>query len=266
VIALLLTGAQYVRAEDEPSIVKEAARLLEQIASDPESGIPAECLREASGILIMPHVVDKRFGLGRKRGQGIFLSRNEDSEWGEPQPVAVSGVSVGAEMGREVGDRVIIFRTRKAAEKYSGTNRTLSFTIGVYGSIRRKTRFLGPPANSDEEVLVYERFRGLRVGAAIGGERRFGPSIAASDRKTKRPAEPEVAEAKAQPTMAHNPSSSPSSASPVIDSPDTVQLKRLLKALTVRAPAPVVSTTAKDVKVKPAGATTPLPASSASPR
>ena len=103
VFALLLTGAQCVRAEDEPSIVKQAARLLEQIASDPESGIPAKCLREASGILIMPHVVDKRLGLGRKRGQGIFLSRNAHGEWGEPQPVAVSGISAGAELGREVG-------------------------------------------------------------------------------------------------------------------------------------------------------------------
>ena len=266
VFALLLTLAQSVRAADEPAVAKEAAVLLEQIASDPEIGIPRRFLREASCILIMPHVVETRLGVGRKRGHGIFLSRDEHGEWGDPEPVEISGVSAGAEVGRQTTDTVIIFRTRKAAEKFGETPGNLTLSAGGLLSLRRRHRFDGPSSNSDEEVLVYERFRGLRVGAAISGERRWGPSLAPTDRKQERPAEPKVAEGKAQATAARDASKPAPEATRVRDSPDTVRLKRVLTALTRSSPAQVAATEKTDVKVTPAGGAQPVPATATPPR
>ena len=107
VLALLLTVTSSLRAADEPAVVKEAACLLEQIATDPESGIPAQHLREASGILIIPHVGDTRLGIGRKRGRGMFLTRDNHGEWGHPEAVEISGVSAKAEASRQITDIVM---------------------------------------------------------------------------------------------------------------------------------------------------------------
>ncbi len=266
VIALLLTVAQSVRAADEPTVAKEAAVLLEQIASDREMGIPPQFLREASCILIMPHVVETRLGMGRKRGHGVFFSRDEHGEWGDPEPVEISGVSAGAEVGRQTTDTVIIFRTRKAAEKFGETPRNLTLSVGGFVSLRRKHRFHGPASNSDEEVLVYERFRGLRVGAAISGERRWGPSFAPTDRKTKRTGEPGVAEGKAQATAARDASKPAPEAARVSDLPDTVRLKRVLTTLTRSSAERVAATEKTDVKVTPAGGAKPVPATATPPR
>ncbi len=266
VFALVLTVAQSVRAADEPAVAKEAAVLLEQIASDPEMGIPPQFLREASCILIMPHVVETRLGMGGKRGRGMFLSRDEHGEWGDPEPVEISGVSAGVEVGRQTTDTVIIFRNRKAAEKFGETPRNL--TLGVYGfvSLRRKHRFHGPASNSDEEVLVYERYRGLRVGAAINGERRWGPSFARTDRKTERTAEPGFVDGKAQAMAARDAAKPASEATRVSDSPDTVRLKRVLTTLTRSSAARVAASEKKDVTVTPAGGAKPVPATATPPR
>ena len=266
VFALLLTVAQSVRAADEPAVAKEAAVLLEQIASDPEMGIPMKSLRAASCILIMPHVVETRLGIGRKRGHGVFLSRDEHGDWSNPEPVKISGVSVGAEVGRLTTDTVIIFRTRKAAEKYGETPGNLMLTVGGFGSVRRTSRFVGPPSSSDEDVLVYERYRGLRVGAAVSGERRSGPSSAATDRKTERTAEPRVAEGKVQAAAARDASKPASEATRVSDSPDTVRLKRVLATLTRPSPARVAATEKTDVTVTQTGGAKPVPATAAPPR
>jgi lipid-binding SYLF domain-containing protein len=263
VFALLLTLALPVRAADEAVVVKEAAVLLEQIASDPEIGIPHQSPREASCILIMPHVVETRLGMGRKRGCGLFLSRDEHGDWGDPEPVEISSVSAGAEVGRQTTDTVIIFRTCKAAEKFGETPRKLTLSVGAVVSLRRRHRFEGPSSDSDEEVLVYEQYRGLRVGAAISGERRWGPFFTAKDRKTERTGETGAAEGKAQVTAARDASKPASETTRVSASPDTVRLKRVLTALTSPSPARVAATEKKDMKFTLAGGATRVPATSA---
>ena len=86
VLALLPAVTQSLDGANEFAIVKEAACLLEQIATDPESGMPVQSLREAAGILIIPHIVDTRLGMGRKRGHSVFLSQDDHGEWGHPEP------------------------------------------------------------------------------------------------------------------------------------------------------------------------------------
>ena len=57
-LALALAIAPTARAGDETSAVVEATKLLKEIASKPDSGIPVRYLREAKGILIVPHMAE----------------------------------------------------------------------------------------------------------------------------------------------------------------------------------------------------------------
>ena len=55
-----------------------ATRLLEEISSNPDSGIPMEFLRDAKGILVMPGVVETQVGVGGMRGRGVFVPMTDD--------------------------------------------------------------------------------------------------------------------------------------------------------------------------------------------
>ncbi len=118
-----------MKAADEADVIVTATKLLEEISSDPECGIPAGSLREAQGILIVPHIVENQLGVGRMKGHGVFLSRNEKGEWGDPEMIEVSRLSVGAKAGRKVSDLVEIYRNPKAA-KAAEDRQTISFGAG----------------------------------------------------------------------------------------------------------------------------------------
>ena len=131
-VALTLAIGSSAQAADKADVVASATKLLEEISSNPDSGIPPKFLQQAKGILIMPHFVENQLGVGTKRGHGVFLRRNKKGEWSSPERAEIVEVSVGAEAGRLVTDKVIIYRTQKAADQ---------FTWDSYGlSISRKRR------------------------------------------------------------------------------------------------------------------------------
>ena len=138
VLAIAASALASDKAADELAAVKQATKLLEEIASDPNCGIPRANLWNAQGILIIPRVVDKRLGVGRKKGHGIFMPRNEDGTWGRPEPFEVSGLSVGAEAGRDVEELVVIYGTREAARTYG--NLYFIMSIGRECSLALKKR------------------------------------------------------------------------------------------------------------------------------
>ena len=242
-LALLLAVAWSARAADEAAVVKRATKLLEEIASDPDSGIPARYLREARGIVILPGLVETQLGVGRKKGHGVFLSRDEKGEWGDVRPVEVSGTSVGAIAGREVTDMVILYRTRKAAEDYGKDNVSLAAYAHFLASRNRRHKFDGPGPDSktEKDALTYTRNKGFVLGAAMGGEHRWGrrgkglggvEGFPHGDRTSGSP--------EARPR-------------PAADSPEAGRLKAVLAAMTSQPTAPIAEAGMKDPKVRPAG-------------
>ncbi len=259
IVVLILTVASSAHAADDTAVVKQAARLLEEISSNPESGIPKQHLREASGIMIIPHIVETELGVGRKRGHGIFLSRDENGEWVHPEPVEVSGVSLGAQAGRKVTDMVIIYSTREEAARYGKNRVSLALTVGAYAGLRSNNRFRGPwfDSKSNKDILVYVRHRGLVVGARLSNERRWGPSFSPADPTTAPEAGPKVAEAKVKARVNLDASASEARGRRMSESPDMARLRAVLTEMTKPAPVRVAQGT-KDVKVNPAsGARSP---------
>ena len=273
VLALILTFGSSARAGDHAAVVVRATNLLEEIAANPDSGIPPQFLREAKAILIVPDIVENELGVGRKRGHGVFLPREERGEWGNPEPVEVSGLSVGAEAGRVVTDLVMIYRTRKAADKHVEQSLTFSAAIHAFASLHARRKFSGPEADSNpkKEILTYRRRRGLYLGARIGGERMTGDLIAAGASKPPPPPPPaddEKTAADDDKVTVKITKGDPSATNPkpADDSPETGRLKSLLTSMTKTPEAPVAGSGTKDPKVSPASEAKPAPAPAATPR
>ena len=165
VLAVAAPALASDRAADELTAVKQATNLLEEIASDPNCGIPRANLWEAQGILIMPRVVEKQLGVGRKKGHGIFIPRNEDGTWGRPEPFESRALSVGAEAGRDVADLVVIYSTRSRPEIRGSVLRHVDRADGPYQKKRHK--FHADVRYSPKDTIAFRRHRGLTVSFGV---------------------------------------------------------------------------------------------------
>lgn len=173
-------------ASDEEMAVWRSAQLLEEISSDPKPGIPQDKLRQAVGILIVPRIVEVRVGLGRKNGHGVLLTRDEKGEWGHPEPVDISGLSVGAEAAHEVTDLVVLFHTPKGIEEYG--KHLGKFLIYFQVSVARHGRgFHRQPTRDEKDYHVYVRHHGFFVGTGMNAETRRSPAFRARPEPEPKP-------------------------------------------------------------------------------
>jgi lipid-binding SYLF domain-containing protein len=267
--ALILAVGSSAQATDETTVVLRATKLLEEISSNPESGIPPRFLLEAKGIMIMPQVVENQLGVGRKKGHGVFLRRNEKGAWGNPEPVVISGVSVGAEAGREVTDIVMIYRNQKAADDHAEQSFSFGLILHIFGSMNHKHKFSGPEANSEtkKEVLTYMRKRGILVGATIRAEHKWAFSLKPVELKPPAIADQKSADAKVTVKVTKPDASAPDAKAKIaVDSPEVGRLKTVLTAMTTPPPAQIAETGTKDPKVSPTSGAKPSAATTASPR
>ena len=158
----------------EDAVELRATRLLEEIAARPDSGIPACYLAEARAITIVPRLVEDQWGIGRRRGEGVHLRRDAQGNWGRPQAVEIRDWNVGAQVGREVSDLVILYQTEEAADRGIREDRTLTISADVSLSLHARHRFGGPKAGDrvKDGTLTYLRQSGATVGARVGAPHR----------------------------------------------------------------------------------------------
>ncbi len=267
------------RASDDDLAVWRAARLLEEISSDPKPGIPQDELRQAVGILIIPRIVELRVGLGRKSGHGILLTRDEKGEWGHPEPVDVSGLSVGAEAGHQVTDLVVLFQTRKAIEEYGKNPNRLTIYMGA-GLAGHGRRFHHHASTDGKDYRVYGRRHGFDVGAGVSAETKRSPAFRAEPEPESKPAAttastaangakataaaPPVtattkpAERQLDPRAARHTRADEARIRRLAAAPSMPRLKATLTALTTPpAQAQVPATGTKDAAVRPAAGSRP---------
>ncbi len=263
-IAILLAIGFPARAADEDAVIKRATVLLEEISSMRESGIPEHFLHEARGITIVPHMVETQLGVGRKKGQGVYLHRDEKGEWGVPELVNMETLSVGAEAGREVTDLVILYRTQKAAEKDAKHSFAIGANFNFYYRLPRHSRkFNGPREDSkpEKEVLTYTRKRGMVVGVRLIGEYRSRTAPASGTQEAAGQAKSAEVGTKAAKTDQPVQETEPGGVLP-----EAARLKAALVALTAPPAAEVAEKGVKDPKVRAASGAGPSAETGSSPR
>ena len=271
VLAVAASASASDKAADELAAVKQATKLLEEIASDPNCGIPRANLWEAQGILIIPRVVENQLGVGRKKGHGIFLPRNEDGTWGRPEPFEVSGLSVGAAAGRDVEELVVIYGTREAARIYG--NLSFSMSIGPEWSLALKKRheFHRSARLSEKDAIAFRRHRGLIVSVGVHAERRSWPSYVPPDPKLTDAATAKARDGQAKaegPAKAGAASDATVRRGKAAIAENTAEMNRLKAVLTTVTTRPAEETRTaaartKDPKVRPTGGATPPAATAA---
>jgi len=169
IIIGLVLAAPVLAATREERRVADAADVLDQLLRIPEKTIPPALLSRAYAVAVIPNVVKVGLGLGARRGKGIIVVRQDDNSWSNPAFVALTGGSVGWQVGAQSTDVILVFRTRKGVENIANGKLTLGADASIAaGPVGRHTS-IATDIQFQAEVVSYSRSRGLFAGVAFEG-------------------------------------------------------------------------------------------------
>jgi len=145
-----------------------AGKVIHEIMSAPDRGIPEEVLEHARCIAVVPHMLKGGFVLGAENGRGVATCRTENG-WSAPAFFTITGGSWGLQIGIEGVDLVMIIQNEDGMRHLINSN----FQLGADASAAAGP--VGRHASADTdwklntEVLTYSRARGAFAGLTLTG-------------------------------------------------------------------------------------------------
>jgi len=145
-----------------------AGRVIHEIMSAPDRGIPEEVLEHAKCIAVVPHMLKGGFVLGAENGRGVATCRTS-AGWSAPAFFTITGGSWGLQIGVEGVDLVMIIQNEEGMKHLINSN----FELG--GDASAAAGPVGRHASADTdwklntEVLTYSRAKGAFAGLTLTG-------------------------------------------------------------------------------------------------
>ncbi len=149
-------------------IVVDATNVLSQSVAMP-SGLPQSMLTSAQGIAIVPNMVRGAFVIGLQHGRGVLVTRGPGGAWQAPRMIAITGGSVGYQIGVQSTDLILVFRTQQSvANVLRGTLKVGVDASAAAGPVGRQAS-AATDLPLQAEILSYSRARGAFLGVSIDG-------------------------------------------------------------------------------------------------
>ena len=169
IAAVLLLAAPARAQYRETVIVDDARDVLNEIMAIPASGIPASLLANAQGIVIIPDLVKGGFVVGLRHGRGVVMVRDERGFWRPPSFVTLTGGSIGWQIGLQVTDIVLVFKTRSSVQGLLHGKFTLGADAAAAAGPVGREAAAATDAQLLAEIFTWSRSRGLFAGVSLDG-------------------------------------------------------------------------------------------------
>jgi len=147
---------------------EKAAEALREIMNTPDKAIPSDIIGSAECVAVFPSTIKGGFIIGAQKGEGVVSCRTP-SGWSAPVSLDLTGGSVGAQIGGQSTDYVLLFMNR------SGVDHLLSnkFSLGGEASVAAGPVGREAGASTDwklnAQILSYSRSKGLFAGVELKG-------------------------------------------------------------------------------------------------
>jgi SH3 domain-containing YSC84-like protein 1 len=145
-----------------------AARVLSEITSAPDKGIPGAVLSKAKCVLVIPGVKKAGFIVGGRYGRG-FASCREANGWSAPAPVFLGGGSYGAQIGGEGVDLVLLVMNDQGVQKLLSSKVEIGVDASAAAGPVGRSVSAGTDVKMNSEILSYSRAKGLFAGVELNG-------------------------------------------------------------------------------------------------
>lgn len=168
VIFLLAIGITNMLADSVEESVLEASNTMKKLIRS-QNGIPMSIIKDAKAIVIVPGSMKFGFFVGGKYGEGVGVIKKEDGSWSYPFFIKLSGGSLGFQIGFEVVDSILVFRTKNSVNELLSDK----FTLGVEASASAGPISVNADksteVNMSAEIFTYSQNSGLFAGALFNG-------------------------------------------------------------------------------------------------
>ena len=166
--AALFVGSS-ARASDATSaaaLVRDAEATIVAFAQDNDIGEFRQALSGAKGVLIFPHVVKAAEVIGGSSGRGVLLVRDQQTgDWIGPAFYALSGVSVGLQLGASTTRTVILLQSKEALDSVYGGK----FKLGGDASMSLWENGMSAGALAGKDFAAFSTVKGVYVGISVAG-------------------------------------------------------------------------------------------------
>lgn len=196
VLALVLPASLPVFAQLDEKVADrfwESTKLLEELATAPDGGIPQDLIERAECVGVIPGVKRAAFGIGGRYGRGLVTCREDGGEgpWGAPSMLSLGGGSFGFQIGGQSTDVLMLFMTHDSMRHLLSDEFTLGADVSAAAGPKGRAVSIATSATLRAEILTYARSRGLFAGIALEGavlrpdneanDNLYGTSVSAED-------------------------------------------------------------------------------------
>lgn len=155
--------------EQEIARANNAVRVLKEIMMAPDKRVPADMMRNAHAIAVIPDVIKAGFVIGGRHGVGLLSVRTADGTWSNPSYVSMTGGSIGFQAGVSSTDVILVFRTQRGVDSIVHGKFTLGADASVAAGPVGRSSQASTDAQLKAEIYSYSRARGLFAGVALDG-------------------------------------------------------------------------------------------------
>jgi lipid-binding SYLF domain-containing protein len=154
----------------EADRIRKATTVLNEIMAAPDRAIPRSVLEQAEGIAVFPSTWKAGLLIGGQRGRGLISVRDRSrGQWSTPAFLTLTGGSIGAQIGGQAVDVVLIVINRLGLENLLQNQ----FKVGGEAAAAAGPVGRDAEASTDlqlrAQILSYSRSRGLFLGISLKG-------------------------------------------------------------------------------------------------
>lgn len=157
------------RSKDASRHSNDAARVLREVMSVPERAIPRDLLEGAEAVAVCPGVLSAAFIVGGRKGDCVISRRTAKKGWGTPVFYNMAGGSIGAQIGGQKTDFVLLFMNDEALKGMMEDKFEVGGEVGVAAGPVGRSVGAGTNPTLDAGILSYARSKGAFIGAALKG-------------------------------------------------------------------------------------------------
>jgi SH3 domain-containing YSC84-like protein 1 len=157
-----------VARANTPERIAAAAETMNSLSAAPDKGIPADLLKKAECIVVVPSLKSGAFVVGADYGRG-FASCRTGKGWSAPAGVKVEGGSFGFQIGGSETEVVMLVMNKKGMDRLLSTKFTLGGEAKVAAGPVGRAGEAKTDAAMTAEILSYSRARGVFAGVALNG-------------------------------------------------------------------------------------------------
>ncbi len=170
VVVCALAVAVPVAQSDESRRISDAVIVLDEIMGAGDQSVPRSIMEKAEGIAVFPSLIKGGIIIGGQRGRGVLSARDpKTGEWSPPAFLTITGGSIGAQIGAQAVDLILVVQNRRGLEQLVRNQ----FKIGADAAVAAGPVGRDAGASTDiqrrAQILSYSRTRGLFAGVSLNG-------------------------------------------------------------------------------------------------